>query len=64
MKYNKYNIRKKKNLRYLEQKEKQLQKQEANEKDYLQAINAIKAHFTKQNAIALDLKQTLEKNWK
>ena len=52
MKYNKYTIRQKKNLRYLEQKEKQLQKQEANEKDYLQAINAIKAHFTKQNAIA------------
>lgn len=64
MKYNKYTIRQKKNLRYLEQKEKQLQKQEANEKDYLQAINAIKAHFTKQNPTALDLKQTLEKNWK
>ena len=61
MKYNKYQ---RKNLRYLERTEKKRQDKIAEAEDRLQAINAIKAHFTKQNAIALDLKQTLEKNWK
>jgi hypothetical protein len=61
MKYNKYQ---RKNLRYLERTEKKRQDKIAEAEDRLQAINAIKAHFTKQNPTALDLKQTLEKNWK
>ena len=60
MKYNKYQ---RKNLRYLERIEKKRQEKIAEAEDRLQAINAIKAHFTKQNPTALDLKQTLEKNW-
>jgi uncharacterized protein (UPF0303 family) len=55
MKYNKYTKQQKKNLRYLEQREKKLQQKNFEEADDKKAENIIKGFLTNQKPLNLDI---------